>query len=417
MHNTFLLSHETYPANGGRRLSRRDSRAIVETFEQRILFAVTSGPVSQLIFLRQPTDTTADARLAPTVVEVEDASGQIVKDDQSEVSLSIINNANNTQLGAMTARVKHGRAVFSGVGITPAGTYFVEASDASLTPISGNSFTISGSKPKALVFSQAPSGTVATSATFSAQLQLVDRFGNSTTDRKNSATIGLRSSPKGAILSGTLTDNATNGTVNFVGLSLDTNGTYALEVKLGKLKVISPTFVVAPGDNGSGGTSGDTTSNSFILPYTADVLLTPIGGDGGSVTEFGLGTSETNTDPLFTGLPNSSSSYGPTDIGVYTAGSSLNVYMKTAGFGTTGYAFSNDVTDVASRVAFMDLSNALGLGGSIYTKVNDTTYVMNLDDALSYPYDDDNNDVLIRITLVPVSNQGNSSATEVVASR
>jgi hypothetical protein len=373
---------------------------MVETFEQRVLYAVTSGPVSQLVFLRQPNDTTAGARLSPIVVEVEDANGQIVKDDHSEVNFSIINYADDTQLGAMTAQVRHGLAVFSGVGLTPAGTYYVKASDASLTPIVGNLFTISGSRPKSLVFSQAPSGTVGTSDTFSAELQLVDRFGNSTTSRNSSATISLQSSPKGAVLSGPLTADVANGIVDFVNLSLDTDGDYALEVKLGKLKVISPTFVVAPEASGSGGS----TTNSFILPYTADVLLTPIGGSAGAVSEFGLGTSQSNAEPLFTGLPDAYSNYGPTDIGTYAAGAPLNVYIKTVFGGETYYAYSDDTTDPSSRTAFMDLDNSLGLGGSIYEKVNSTTYVMHLDDAASYLYDDNDSDLLIRITLVPQSN-------------
>jgi hypothetical protein len=156
--------------------------------------------------------------------------------------------------------------------------------------------------------------------------------------------------------------------------------------------VIGSVFTVA-----LAGTSFAAT-NSFVLPYDAVVTLTPEGGDGVQTTTFGLGTSLTNLTPLFSNIP--STTLAPVNIGFYPAGSTLDVYMETD-FGGIDYAFSSDTVDTPSRTAFMDLDNSLGLGGSVYQKINNTTYLMHLDDARSYFIDDDDNDVLMQITLTP----------------
>jgi hypothetical protein len=146
-------------------------------------------------------------------------------------------------------------------------------------------------------------------------------------------------------------------------------------------------------------------TNSFILPYDANVTLTPSGGTASAVSDFGLGTSQANATVLFSNLPNHSTVAGA-NIGFYPAGSSLDVYEKTLWGGTTYWAFSSDTVTSASRTAFMDLDNSLGFGGSVYEKISNTQYMMHLDDAASYTVDDNDHDVLMAITLTPVPEPG-----------
>lgn len=150
----------------------------------------------------------------------------------------------------------------------------------------------------------------------------------------------------------------------------------------------------------------------FTVPYDGMLYFTPLGGEAGATTEFGFGTSQENTVPVFTGLPANPDPSGEVGFGFYAAGTPLDFYEKTVWNGTIYWAFSVDTTSQASRVAFMDLDNSLGLGGSIVQQTSPDTWTLHLDDAASYLIDDDDDDVLIQITLVPVPEP--SSATLLV---
>jgi hypothetical protein len=147
--------------------------------------------------------------------------------------------------------------------------------------------------------------------------------------------------------------------------------------------------------------AGAPAASFFTVPYDATLYLAPLGGDAGATTEFGLGTSQQNAVPIFAGLPNNPQPAGQVQIGFVSAGTDLNFYEKTD-FGSTEWAFSIDTVTVASRVAFLDLNNTLGLGGSIVEPTGPTTWLLHLDDAVSYLFDDDNNDLYVQIRLVPV---------------
>ena len=142
----------------------------------------------------------------------------------------------------------------------------------------------------------------------------------------------------------------------------------------------------------------------FVMPKSGYVSFQFIGGSAGGVTQFGLGTSPSNFVSLLTGLPNNPSSLKIINAGFFSAGSIVQMGMFTRFAGMSGWAFSSG-TDQASIVAFSDTHNTLGLGGSIYQQTGPHTWVLHLDDALSYLYDDDNNDVLLRmrITSKPVT--------------
>src|SRR5437667_8407170 len=103
--------------------------------------------------------------------------------------------------------------------------------------------------------------------------------------------------------------------------------------------------------------------------------------------------------PLYTGLPNNPSPTGLVLVGFFSAGTTINFGMFTT-FDGTAWAFSNG-TDQASIVAFSDIDNSLGLGGSILQKTGSNTWVLHLDDARSAGIDDDDNDVLMELRVSP----------------
>jgi tetratricopeptide (TPR) repeat protein len=136
----------------------------------------------------------------------------------------------------------------------------------------------------------------------------------------------------------------------------------------------------------------------FIVPYDAMLSLTPMGGSAGAPTEFGLGTSQDRHATIFTGLPNNPEPNREVKVGFVAAGSELHFYLKMEWDGVH-WAFSHDTKSEAARVAFQDRDNSLGRDGSAIEKTSPTTWLLHLDDV-GIP-DDDDDDILIQIRLVP----------------
>ena len=140
--------------------------------------------------------------------------------------------------------------------------------------------------------------------------------------------------------------------------------------------------------------------DEFVMPFTGDLYLQQMGGEAGGVTMFGLGTSPANFVPYYSGLPNDPSPTGELFVGLFNAGTTIHFGEFTTYAGQSGYAFSNG-TDPASIVAFTDVDDSLGMGGSIIQRTGPDTWLLHLDDALSYLYDDDDNDVLMQVRVAP----------------
>jgi hypothetical protein len=141
-------------------------------------------------------------------------------------------------------------------------------------------------------------------------------------------------------------------------------------------------------------------TQTFVMPYNATLYLQQLGGSASATTEFGTGTSSSNFVEYYSGLPSDPDPTGQLLVGSFTAGTIVNFGMFTQFGSQSGWAFSTG-TDQASLVSFADLNNTLGLNHSITQQTSPTTWVLNLDDAVSYLYDDDNNDVIMEIILVP----------------
>ena len=144
------------------------------------------------------------------------------------------------------------------------------------------------------------------------------------------------------------------------------------------------------------------TTQTFVVPYNATMYLQQEGGYAAASTEFGSGTWPTNFVLDYSGMPNDPNPTGQVLVGSFTAGTIVNFGMFTQYGSQSGWAFSDEVgANQAALISFADLSNALGLNHSITQQTSSTTWVLWLDDAVSYLYDDDNNDVIMEIILVP----------------
>ncbi len=166
------------------------------------------------------------------------------------------------------------------------------------------------------------------------------------------------------------------------------------------LSVGSNTVMATYSGNSQIETSSAWVTQTFVMPVSGALYLQQEGGSAGGATTFGLGTSSANFVPYYTGLPNNPSPTGQLLVGTFPAGTLINFGMYTTFGSQSGYAFSTG-TDQASLVSFADLSNSLGMDHGITQQTSPTTWLLHLDDALSYLFDDDNNDVLMELIVAP----------------
>jgi uncharacterized protein (TIGR03437 family) len=137
---------------------------------------------------------------------------------------------------------------------------------------------------------------------------------------------------------------------------------------------------------------------NFTVPTAGALYLSAITAKTGADWKFGVGTTSANCNVALASLPNTNPPTGEVAIGAYNAGDQVIFCMWSQYDGNTAWAFS-DGNDAASVVAFWDTQNKLGMGGQVIQQTSPMTWTMHLDNAVSYLYDDSNDDILIQIRL------------------
>ncbi|HUW60696.1 MAG TPA: M56 family metallopeptidase [Candidatus Bathyarchaeia archaeon] len=139
-------------------------------------------------------------------------------------------------------------------------------------------------------------------------------------------------------------------------------------------------------------------ARGFTMPYDAVLYMTPVQGEAGGMTELGIGNSRDDCKIVFRQLPNSPQPTGEVKIGEFKKGDVIPFCMKTS-FGEDFWVSTREDSE-AARVAFQDADGKLGLDdGSILEQIAPDKWLLHLDDANSYKYDDDDNDIPIVIRL------------------
>src|SRR5206468_4297768 len=131
-------------------------------------FLVSPNVATQLVFGQQPSHTIAGVALAPTVTAMlKDVYGNVeTGDNTSSVSIAIASGPAGAAFasGSTTAAfVSAGVATFTTLTFNTAGTYTLQASDASpaFTTAASSSFVVSPNVATQLVFGMQPSNTTA----------------------------------------------------------------------------------------------------------------------------------------------------------------------------------------------------------------------------------------------------------------
>jgi hypothetical protein len=213
-------------------------------------FKIIPSPLdgSHLVFTLPPsTSTVAGNKLQEFIVSAEEPSDAISTKTKGTVTLSITSGPTNGKiLGTKTAPLQKGIATFKKVSFDIAGTYTLEATDTASIAATPQTFTITATTPKKMIFSQQPAAKIATDQTFTVSVETEDKYGNLATSDDSSVTLVLSGGPKLAGLDGTTTENIVEGIAAFDDLSIITLGHYVLKASdpADNLKVTSKGFKI-----------------------------------------------------------------------------------------------------------------------------------------------------------------------------
>ncbi len=175
-------------------------------------FDIVPGPGDHLVYVEQPSDTTAGDPIQPVVALV-DAYENLVPDDVRLIVLEIGANPGNGELGgAFFALTSGGIAEWSiaeQVNIKNAGTgYTLVAYDAGslergIVAVESEPFDIVAGPAQQMHFSTQPTDTTA-GATISAAVTLLDLYGNVAVTDERPIALSIDSNPGNATLGGTI---------------------------------------------------------------------------------------------------------------------------------------------------------------------------------------------------------------------
>ena len=271
-----------------------------------------SAPVAtKLAFTAQPPSSSASGSAFTATVTVQDASGNTMTSDNSNVALALAGGTSGANLsGTLIVQAVNGVAAFSGLSVDKAGTgYTLHATDGSLTPADSNSFNIVAGAAAAISFTTQPAtnANVTAGSPITLVAHVVDGAGNAVAGE--SVALAIASGFAGSTLTATSpqTTNA-SGDATFSNVSLNKVGTGTLSATDGVLVATSNsfnivasspdhlTFTPAPGDIVQGQTLGNVTvteydayGNQITADSTTQVSLVA-GQCGGTV----LGTQALN---------------------------------------------------------------------------------------------------------------------------
>ncbi len=216
-------------------------------------FLVSAGSGARIAFTTQPRTTVAGAALSPAVrVTVQDHFGNTVSQATDSITMALgANAAGGTLAGTKTVAAVSGVATFSALRLEKAGSgYTLTAAATGLPPATSSAFAITPAPPAGLRFLQQPSDVGAGVGMMPAvQVEVVDAFGNRTTNARTRVAVALGANPSGGTLSGTAARSAIAAVATFTGLKVDKAGSgYALSATAeGLAAATSTAFRVGPG--------------------------------------------------------------------------------------------------------------------------------------------------------------------------
>jgi parallel beta-helix repeat protein len=202
---------------------------------------VTTVTALKLAFVGQPSAVTVGGIISPDVtVYIEDASGDRVTTDDSDVVLAIVSGPGNLG-GTVTVAANNGIATFGDLSLSSSGSYEIKATSGSLATATSNEFSVtspvvsggnggvgSGSGDQLVIVSEQNSAGAFGGVYTDVTVAIENHSGTVMTSDNSMVSANISGGPTGAVLSGTLSVAASHGYATFEHLSLNQAGNYSL---------------------------------------------------------------------------------------------------------------------------------------------------------------------------------------------
>jgi uncharacterized repeat protein (TIGR03803 family) len=335
-------------------------------------------PSSKLAIVQQPTNTAAGSTVGSVTVDVEDANGDLVSDDNSSVTFSLASGPTGATLGGtLTVAAHNGVATFSDLSITKAGTYTLSASETGLTSATSSSFTISPLAASQLVFPALPANVTAGENLPALSVDAEDQYGNISTSDNSMVTLAVESGPPGATLGGPVNVAAQNGVATFNAVSLTKAGTYTLIATDGSLtSATSADFTVsaaAPASLVISQQPAPATANQSLSAITVNVLDQFGNAVDGSSVSVAIASGPTNKGAVLSGTLSQAISNGTasfSDLSLNRAGSYTLSFTDGSLPSVTSSSFA--ITYTAPTLVFVQQPTTGIAGGKLSSMIVET---------------------------------------------
>ena len=181
------------------------------------IFSITASTADHLTITQQPSTTNVAGQAINTVVQVQDAFGNLVDTDSSTVTLTFGANPGSSTLGGTTTIQAQGGIATLAPTLNKVGTgYTLKASDGTLKSATTSTFSIVAAQAHHLGFSVQPANAVTGAVlTPAVKVQVLDAFGNLVTTNTSSVTGGPGRQSHQRYPSGTRTVQAVGGVATF----------------------------------------------------------------------------------------------------------------------------------------------------------------------------------------------------------
>jgi len=138
---------------------------------------ISHGAAAKLAFTSPPPASIAAGAGFGAVVTVQDAAGNTVTGNSSQVSVALTSANGATLGGTKSVAASNGVATFSGLSVAKAGSYSLTATDSALTPAASSTFTVMPGAAASIVFTTQPVSPLA-GAAFGVAVSIEDSVGN-----------------------------------------------------------------------------------------------------------------------------------------------------------------------------------------------------------------------------------------------
>jgi hypothetical protein len=254
---------------------------------------IVVGTATKLAFTTEPSSSAmgGTAFAVQPVVSIEDAAGNVVTTDTSQVTLSLAGSPTGAALACTSnpRAASAGVATFAGCAINLANSYAITATDGKLTVAVSTNIDVGVGPATRLSFTTEPSGNSALESAFAVQpiVSVEDAGGNVVTSGTNSnalVSLAITGSPAGPSLTCTANNMiASAGVATFAGCAINLTGRFSLTASAPGLSSVVSTEItvggstaisIAPSFPPRVATGKNVTFTATVTPMTSNGTLT-----------------------------------------------------------------------------------------------------------------------------------------------